>query len=756
MNLDLLKDVVASPEVAIGTAIVLIAAAFMLWLFIAAIPLRRLHEQLNNAISLLEKQAKTSRENSSPEQTYCLPQTSYEEMNTDFSNNFAIKKSWHNYRRTLVPTEKKEPGYLAAYSSENFFGDSIYQSANVNMKLLSAIPAYLISTGLLLTFFWLVIALVFTGTGLEAGSNVQETQEALKDLINVASYKFLTSIAGLLSSIVFSWRLKQQQYNIRRKMSELCLLLDECIPVVSPVDFLAYAVNRGMDVINQGMDASLRKHFSPLSESIGRLSVTVSEANEKAAEKVSESNEKAAEKVSESNEKAAEMICAGNREMVGNISKEMGRFVGELKVTNEQAIQYMVEEFVKQLQKTTAREVESAVESLREVKEGFSQISKEARETMTHEIDASAKGLREARATLSDLSKDFRETNQEIRKSTTHEIEAATAGLREVKHEVKMMVADLNREVYKAANDISHSIKDGWTHGSVEFKLAVAPAIEALQRLEMAVGSMEKELPSAVKTAVGSLEKELPAAVRKANDILFDTMTALEQHIKKLDSRSAAYQSALEQHIKNLDSTSAASQSVLEQHIKKLDSRSEISQSALEQHTKNLDSTSAASQAALEEHIKNIDSRSEASQSALEQHIENMNGASAAYQKIAEELNHALEQFAQVRSVVNTVGQSIEHVEHIENSLREIHQEAIASFEAKVEQFGGHIESYEGTLQTLSGNIADTYKGTQHEVQSLKKMVTELDGYTERSVQALSGFAKKVERLEKIVKRMPD
>jgi hypothetical protein len=63
---------------------------------------------------------------------------------------------------------------------------------------------------------------------------VQEAQAALRDLLAAATFKFVTSIAGLGASIVYSSREKTQLYRLGHRLSELCTALEQRLVPVTP------------------------------------------------------------------------------------------------------------------------------------------------------------------------------------------------------------------------------------------------------------------------------------------------------------------------------------------------------------------------------------------------------------------------------------------------------------------------------------------------------------------------------------------
>jgi hypothetical protein len=95
------------------------------------------------------------------------------------------------------------------------------------------VPNYLVGLGLLFTFAGLVAALYFASAGVAAAS-IQEAQDALRHLLAAATFKFMTSIAGLGASIVYSSREKTQLYRLGHRIDALCTALEQRLVPVTP------------------------------------------------------------------------------------------------------------------------------------------------------------------------------------------------------------------------------------------------------------------------------------------------------------------------------------------------------------------------------------------------------------------------------------------------------------------------------------------------------------------------------------------
>ncbi len=103
--------------------------------------------------------------------------------------------------------------------------------SKINLDLLEAMPNLLVGFGLMCTFAFLAIALIQTGQALHAldvSSLQQET--VLQNLIATAGGKFIVSIAGLLCSLIWNWRIKVMMNTLQNSLSALCETLKHIAP----------------------------------------------------------------------------------------------------------------------------------------------------------------------------------------------------------------------------------------------------------------------------------------------------------------------------------------------------------------------------------------------------------------------------------------------------------------------------------------------------------------------------------------------
>jgi len=103
--------------------------------------------------------------------------------------------------------------------------------ARMNLALFETMPNLLIGFGLMCTFIFLAIALQQAGIALNAmDASARQQDQALQSLIATAGGKFITSIAGLLCSLLWNWRAKVSLAKLQAALDALCHTLRARIP----------------------------------------------------------------------------------------------------------------------------------------------------------------------------------------------------------------------------------------------------------------------------------------------------------------------------------------------------------------------------------------------------------------------------------------------------------------------------------------------------------------------------------------------
>lgn len=136
--------------------------------------------------------------------------------------------AWTDYRDSLRLDGDR---VLYPQRPEEYFGLHALRSGGYPARLFAAAHGYFVGVGLLLTFVGLVAALKFAAAGV-ASSDLTVAKEALKALLSAASFKFMTSIAGLGCSLVLSVAARLMAYLIEEQAQDFARDLErKMVPI---------------------------------------------------------------------------------------------------------------------------------------------------------------------------------------------------------------------------------------------------------------------------------------------------------------------------------------------------------------------------------------------------------------------------------------------------------------------------------------------------------------------------------------------
>ena len=222
---------------------ILLFGFVMYWKFRSL--LRPVTQELDSATSMIKK--------------YRAGEISFDTLSDKFEHSPSLQNSWDSLRKALIVQKDNLNGRISMLMpqdiSQHFTETSILAPA-INLRFYQGLPNMLVGVGLFFTFVGLVMALYFASQGVTA-PNVEEAQRALKDLLDAATFKFLTSLAGLLASLVFSWREKTVLHQAAGKIDALVLSLDAAFSRTS-LETLAFQRNGQMQkhesILQQQLD----------------------------------------------------------------------------------------------------------------------------------------------------------------------------------------------------------------------------------------------------------------------------------------------------------------------------------------------------------------------------------------------------------------------------------------------------------------------------------------------------------------------
>jgi len=116
-----------------------------------------------------------------------------------------LASRWSAYYDTLIVLGDKTASrpVRSTLRPDHVFDFGLLRAVGLKPRYQAAMPGMLVGAGLLFTFFGLAVALSAAG-GVVAGGDPVQSRQGLHQLLDAASFKFITSLAGLLLSIAYT------------------------------------------------------------------------------------------------------------------------------------------------------------------------------------------------------------------------------------------------------------------------------------------------------------------------------------------------------------------------------------------------------------------------------------------------------------------------------------------------------------------------------------------------------------------------
>ena len=156
----------------------------------------------------------------------------FHEVSQNLSANRLIGHAWKEFQETLVKPDDQIRVVQNTTRPQSFINFNCAQNASTALRIMPHIPNYFVGIGLLLTFVGLVAALKFASDSV--GGDVDQAVGGLQNLLKAATFKFWTSIAGLMSSIVLSFFFRFYSLFLEGEFGSLCHALERRMEFATP------------------------------------------------------------------------------------------------------------------------------------------------------------------------------------------------------------------------------------------------------------------------------------------------------------------------------------------------------------------------------------------------------------------------------------------------------------------------------------------------------------------------------------------
>ena len=444
----------------------------------------------------------------------------------------AVSLAWRETEERVVEIDSGTDRVPVAFGiPRDIWSPSSVLSRKLNLPLAEAAPNLLVGVGLLMTFLFLTVAVTSATDALQPGIDPQQAMPALRELLRVTGAKFMTSLAGLLASLVWT-------VCARRWMARLGASCDEVLKEFSRVvrtDAAEFAMGLQVRQGHSQMGAA-QAHIN-ISE--GLLTHSKSQADV-LFELLVESREQTGTFKRFETDLAVSLAAAINNALSPKFEDMTKRLIGSidglsdrLGMMNQDALRQMTEDFSAMLQRMTQTE-------LGQLKDALEELSKK----LTAAGGVFITSAEQAGGTLAEASGGL-----------ATQVEGIATQLSSAAASLSNSAGTFDGSVGKLAETVDRATESG-RRGADFVDTAVEDAREALQRLA--------ELSTSLQTAAQDL-RLLSGRVADAVDSVDELATAQKQVVQAVKDATPTALASVEGVVRTLGTAVSATEASMTQ-----------------------------------------------------------------------------------------------------------------------------------------------------------------------------------------------
>jgi methyl-accepting chemotaxis protein len=437
-----------------------------------------------------------------------------------------VAAAWNETEERVIPLPHAQRTLFVMFGApRDLWSANRLLGRSMNLPLAEAVPNLLVGVGLLFTFLFLTLALTEATTALlpsKDGAGAADLTSATRGLLSAAGAKFLTSLTGLLASIVWT-------IGFRRRMARLSRAADTVL------DRIGRIVPSGGG--EMAMFAQLQASRDMHQAAIGHADIS-----KQVSEKTGRHVELSEELLGEAREQtgtfkrfetdlavslAGAITTAFSPQMEAMTDKLTAAIDGlSLKIgtMNQEALRHMMDDFAAMLKKSTDSEMAQLRETLVTLAERLTGAGNAIGEGAGH----AAEKLDKAGA---DLLTRVEQVSANLASGATN-LEGATQGIKEAMNDLDVSIrdaADLGKKgsiFVRGALDNAEQVFGRLQSATEEINAAGAALERVSGRLSEAVDGVE-EMTREQRSVVNAVREATPnamASIQRVLDLLQQTV----------------------------------------------------------------------------------------------------------------------------------------------------------------------------------------------------------------------------------------
>lgn len=429
-------------------------------------------------------------------------------IHSRLSKSALIGHAWKEFHETLVLPDEDGGVVRNTIRPQSFINFEVAREQLFGLKIMSSIPGYFVGVGLLLTFIGLVLALQKAATAVNV-SGAGDMQDATRELLQVATFKFATSIAGLGASIVLSFVFRTYTIWMEASFDRFCRAVEERI-LYTPPQSITLAISRSLD----GQLNELKQINS--ADFFARMGETISPQIEKAFLPVQGTIAQAMDRLTQdSRSGVSELVDRFTQGIQSGAGTELTAVVAALRETQTALVK--TQNGMHGTGEDFGRRLSDAAENLNRLisnaGEKLSEGSDRSRAVLAEAAEALREGFSQALATTANqISKVQASAIETVANVATRSAEVLDGGLADALSRIKSEVDRLEgalrssqaalehqaKAVHEAA-DQSRSAADAFGRTAQDVRTASGPLVQAGDKIALSTEKMAGSVAAAAK-----------------------------------------------------------------------------------------------------------------------------------------------------------------------------------------------------------------------------------------------------------------
>ena len=415
------------------------------------------------------------------------------------SNDKLFKKAWQEFKESLVIPERRKVVYKTDEASL-FFSEDRLLGQSVNLRFWNSLPALLVGLGILGTFVGLVWGLIpfsdidFTQSG--------EIQSAIKELLSGVSTAFVTSVWGMLVSLLFNGVEKLYIGKVSRKIANLQDVLDVPFTLKTAEEI---AVKQKDELEQQ--TAALKSFSTDLANDI------------KSA--MADGRQELIQELHIATKDFSSAITKQLEPTFNNLNTALEELKRQKEKSSTDAIQQLVDEFQRSLSGSAATQMEALAEAVSEASESLI--------TLPEQLSSMMIGVQEqVNQTRQLLSKMSHSQTEQMKGMMDGMLRAFQNAIDTHQAGLSAATDSVNEEVKQIANDIRNLLESAANRADEQLEQRMADMKNAsAQSIEMLQTTVEK-LQELMTSTASEVTKNSEATTNQMHQLVDQNASRLE------------------------------------------------------------------------------------------------------------------------------------------------------------------------------------------------------------------------------------